>query len=164
MRDEFHQRVAIDQSDFLASGPRQGGVREPAARHQPTLREALALDVRVQLLDRTVVHSPNQPVLALDDHSLLAAFGNEVDAGVGLESAPLFDGVTLSAEHFTYEDLEVAPALSPECRNIACVVNRCRPVSATFASNQDKRKPKNRSDEQSDPNIARAVERGNAYI
>jgi hypothetical protein len=96
-------------------------------------------------------------MFALDDCACFASFGDQIYATVPPKSTSFLHSVPLSAEYLAYEDFELAPRLSSECSEIACVVDCCSSVPLAFASKQRKSRADECSYDEPQHKASRAV-------
>jgi hypothetical protein len=112
-----HKRFAVKKLKRSARGELECVPSEAARRDEDATICALRRDHSEQFSDWLDWDLPVQPVLALDNHPLVAADKLEVDATVGVGSAALPHEIALPAVGFTDKEFKVRPAHLPEGMN-----------------------------------------------
>jgi len=106
---ELGECGAVHKGKRLAHLEGLGVVRETTGRDQNATVGALGGDDSVEFTDLLYPDLTLAPLLALDQDGLAVAAKDKVDATVCTAASRLFHVVTLAAERFAYELLELTP-------------------------------------------------------
>jgi hypothetical protein len=117
---EPYKRCAVKKLERPAGGELQCVPREAARRDKDAAIGTLGRHNPKQLSDALDRDLSIQPVLALDNHPLVAADKLEVDTTIGLGSAAFPHRIALLAEGLTDQEFKVRPAHLPERTNTGC--------------------------------------------